>query len=610
MKNIFKSYHLLIVFFWISSCVSTKDVKVIDGSGHVLNTSGITSVTKAESRAQYAFIEAEGLYLNEEYAKALSKYREVLTYVSSQAATHYKISQCNLKLGQEDVAFESAKLAVKHNGHNKTYAYFLADFYKAKNEYLKSIETYQNLIDNTGEVKHYFKTIDVYDELIKQENYKKTSLTNRGNEEAKQQLKSIENKISNYLQEELLLLDKVEEVYGPSFKVTSKKEELFLKTNRLEEALVENQKLIDMDSGHLEHQLRRANVIYGLKSKTEGIDYLKGLLAEKPKEGIFHLVLADFYKGNGQLDKATQQLELAVSLQEMPLEQKVFMVTEMMTSESTLEDRKAALVLAQKIKEIHPTEAQVHSLLGDALLVNGYKLEARDSYYKVLQYDDSKAIIWHQILDLDGELLQLDSLENHLAQAMEKFPEELKYYIIMGDIQVQNKQFENAQHVLEKGLSRAKNNFKMAYEFHLRLGDVYYNLEEYDKCYQSFEKALEYDPNNVYALNNYSYYLAESKGNLDIAKANGERLIRISPEDYNYLDTYAWVLYKRGELEEAYIYIKKASKGGNGVVLEHAGDIAFELGKNDEAVVFWEKAKATGEASNLIDIKINENKLP
>ncbi|EJF10771.1 hypothetical protein [Pontibacter sp. BAB1700] len=43
--------------------------------------------------------------------------------------------------------------------------------------------------------------------------------------------------------------------------------------------------------------------------------------------------------------------------------------------------------------------------------------------------------------------------------------------------------------------------------------------------------------------------------------------------------------------------------------MEHYGDVLFKLGKRDEAVRQWEKAKLKGEASAFLDRKIKEKKL-
>lgn len=588
-----------------------KTVATLPDSNKHLNTAGITSVSKKESKAQYAFIKAEGLYLNEEYAKALTKFQEVLTFEPNQATTHYKISQCQFRLGNEIEAYNSAKLAVRNNPKNETFSYFLADIYKSRNQLNEVVQTYQNLIDNTGDFKYNFKIIEGYDALILREVYKKSNLVNRTDDISKQQLKGVNNNILAYYQKQLEALQLMEDGIGQNFRISMKRQDIYLKTFQVDNALLETDKMISMDPNNISHKLKKGEVLFNLKSKQEGIEYMEKVVESYPNESLPYLSLANFYKENKEFDKYQDQLSKLISLSGMSLEQKVYVISSLLSS--TVEgggDKTTALQLSKKLVQLYPKAPQSHSLLGDAYLMNEQKIKARDSYYNVLEYDDSKAVVWNQLLDLDGELVQMDSLENHLGMAMNKFPDELKYYVIMSDIHVQNKAYNKAKHVLENGLTFAEHDFDMQYEFYLRLGDVYFNLKEYPNCYSSFEKALEYDPNNPYALNNYSYYISESDGDLDVAKSNCERLLRIEPNDYNYLDTYAWVLYKNMEYEKAYVYIKRAAKGNNGVVLEHAGDIAFKLNKENDALYYWNEAKLTGEASEEIDIKINEKKIP
>ena len=46
----------------------------------------------------------------------------------------------------------------------------------------------------------------------------------------------------------------------------------------------------------------------------------------------------------------------------------------------------------------------------------------------------------------------------------------------------------------------------------------------------------------------------------------------------------------------------------NGEILEHYADVLYKLDKRNEAIIFWEKAKITGEYSDQLLNKINEKK--
>ena len=69
-----------------------------------------------------------------------------------------------------------------------------------------------------------------------------------------------------------------------------------------------------------------------------------------------------------------------------------------------------------------------------------------------------------------------------------------------------------------------------------------------------------------------------------------------------YLDTYAWILHKKGENEEARKYqasaVEEAAKENNEQIrvfaelYEHYGDILSTLGEKEEALEAYEKAAA------------------
>lgn len=111
------------------------------------------------------------------------------------------------------------------------------------------------------------------------------------------------------------------------------------------------------------------------------------------------------------------------------------------------------------------------------------------------------------------------------------------------------------------------------------------------------KKLLAADPGNVVAMNFLGYHLACNNKDLPFA----EKLILLAlekePENYAFLDSLAWVKYRKKDFAGAKIYIDKAmenagKESGNtdAVILDHAGDIYFAAGKNKEALQFLEKA--------------------
>jgi Tfp pilus assembly protein PilF len=87
-------------------------------------------------------------------------------------------------------------------------------------------------------------------------------------------------------------------------------------------------------------------------------------------------------------------------------------------------------------------------------------------------------------------------------------------------------------------------------------------------------------------LNNYSYYLAIRNEKLDIAEKCIKRCLAQEPNSSTYLDTYGWILYKQGRIEDAIASIEKAMKNGgndNPEIVEHLCEILTVAERTDEA---------------------------
>ena len=84
---------------------------------------------------------------------------------------------------------------------------------------------------------------------------------------------------------------------------------------------------------------------------------------------------------------------------------------------------------------------------------------------------------------------------------------------------------------------------------------------------------------------------------LDYALSLAQKAIKLNPDEAIYEDTYAWIFYVKGDVEQAKIWIEKAIKHGGDNdpdILEHYGDILFKSGDNEKAKLYWEKAKDKG----------------
>ncbi len=90
------------------------------------------------------------------------------------------------------------------------------------------------------------------------------------------------------------------------------------------------------------------------------------------------------------------------------------------------------------------------------------------------------------------------------------------------------------------------------------------------------------------------------------------RSLELKPESPTYMDTYAWILFRMGKYQQARSWIEKAMQYPEARqdpdVLEHYGDILFNLNEKDKAVEYWQLAKAKGANSQGLARKIAEKR--
>ena len=109
---------------------------------------------------------------------------------------------------------------------------------------------------------------------------------------------------------------------------------------------------------------------------------------------------------------------------------------------------------------------------------------------------------------------------------------------------------------------------------------------------------MEYIPNNVQVLNNYAYYLSLREENLERAEEMSKKTIEMFPEEANYLDTYAWILYKMKKYEQAKSWMQKAIDiSESKTCYSHMAEILKELGQKEESEFYLEKSKTFKEIS-------------
>jgi tetratricopeptide (TPR) repeat protein len=138
------------------------------------------------------------------------------------------------------------------------------------------------------------------------------------------------------------------------------------------------------------------------------------------------------------------------------------------------------------------------------------------------------------------------------------------------------------------------------------LASSYWGAKKYAESEAELRAILEADPDHAGACNDLGYHLADQGRSMDEAERLARRAVSNDrmdrrragdpePDSASYLDSLAWVLFRREKLAEARDLLIKATAlpegASSGVVFDHLGDVQFRLGDKDKARSAWTEAE-------------------
>lgn len=161
------------------------------------------------------------------------------------------------------------------------------------------------------------------------------------------------------------------------------------------------------------------------------------------------------------------------------------------------------------------------------------------------------------------------------------------FYQIESQLLIEQQGHESAQALLDEGLAEHPDNIELLYSrslVHEKLG----NLAATEKDLRAI---IERDTNNASALNALGYTLANRTERYDEALELIQRALAIKPNDPAIRDSLGWVLYKRGEYNEALGHLRAAMNTmPDPEVAAHLGEVLWATGEEEEARSIWQDA--------------------
>lgn len=548
-----------------------------------------TDPVRARLDDETLFAEGMKYMMTDEPTKALAQFEKLLKQKPNNAAAHYATAQALMKTGKVAEAIPHATKAYDLDKTNKYYTLQLAELYVKQKRYGEAEGLYENLLKESSDNMEYgveLAAIYLFDEKP-------------------------DKALDTY--------NRVERALGLNEEITRQKQRIYLKQNKVDKAVEEAERLVAYEPGDPDYLVEGAELLMANERDDQAIGWLDRALKLNSELPQAHVLLAEIYRKKGDMVRARKELDYVFANPNLEAGLKARILSSyVQLSDNGANSQQDALKLAQDLAKTHPKDARSQIMLADLLAQQGKKAEARDLYAKAAKLDGSTYEVWGALLQLDGELNQIDSLLTHSQQALEVFPNQGLFWYSNGSANLYKRKYAEAVESLEESrklLANAPaaemNNLLKA--VNAQLGDAYNGLGEHAKSDEAYDLVLKEDPKNDHVLNNYSYFLSLRKEKLPQALEMSGRLVQQHPNSATYLDTHAWVLYVMKDYAKARTFLEKAvaadPNGVSGTILEHYGDVLFQLGEKEKAVEQWRKAKQKGETSQQLDKKIASGKL-
>lgn len=324
----------------------------------------------------------------------------------------------------------------------------------------------------------------------------------------------------------------------------------------------------------------------------------KGL--KKTHDENLYLDLADSYRRLNNTKAMFGSLNQAFESRSVPFYEKYRFLISLLQEKQNSQNEQIR-ILVNKLIEVHPDILDAQMLKGEILLGEGEFSDAQSIFLKVVSSNPNLDNAWRQLIYADLQLGQVDQAIVDGQQALKYHARNPELLYLTSLAYQGNENYNAAQKFLEAALDYSGDQQEsMQSVIYGALGDLYHIMKLESLSDIAYQEAIALDSTNVSALNNYAYYLSERQKDLEKAAQYAKLSNELEPNSATFMDTYAWVLYQKGDYQQALSWIDKAVKlnGSSAVLFDHYGDILNKLNRTKEALAKWNEALALYSDSN------------
>lgn len=538
-----------------------------------------------QRKYDYFFLEAMRMKEKQQYDAAFGLLQHCLDINPNASSAHYEMSQYYMFLRQVPQGQDALEKAVAGAPDNFWYSQGLVSLYQQQNELDKAVELLEKMVIRfPAKQDPLFNLLDIYG---RQEKYDDVIST----------------------------LNRLEKRLGKNEQLSMEKFRIYLQMKDDKKAFQEIESLVNEYPMDVRYQVILGDVYLQNGKKQEAYETYQKVLAAEPDNPMALFSMASYYEQTGQKELYQQQLDTLLLNKRVASDTKASVMRQVIVEneQSSTKDSTQVIALFDRIMQQDLDDPQIPMLYSQYLLSKNMEAEAVPVLEQVVDIDPTNNAARLMLVSAAVKKEDYKQIIKVCEPGIEATPDALELYYYLAIAYHQAEQTDSVLSVCSKALQHTKADTRkeIISDFYSIMGDIYHTKKQMKEAYAAYDSALVYNPSNIGALNNYAYYLSVERRDLDKAEEMSYKTVKAEPTNSTYLDTYAWILFEKGNYAEARIYIDNAMKSDgekSDVIVEHCGDIYFMTGDVDGALKYWKKALEMGSESKTLKEKIEKKK--
>ncbi len=336
------------------------------------------------------------------------------------------------------------------------------------------------------------------------------------------------------------------------------------------------------------------------------------------KDATTQIKVGDYFVLSKQVKEAIPYYRAALSIPPGPNDAPLNNVREKLAgSYVVIGEQDEAIKHLEEIVKDSPLRFETYERLGELYEQKGDLEKALASYEHSLLLDASEAKNHLRLTELLLRSKRYDRAVDIMQAARKKFRDVPYITYSLAIALSQAKRHPEALAAFSDAQAEAESSREemLNASFYFTYGAAAEQAQLFDKAAELLKQSLELEPNNAQTLNYLGYMWVDRGERLDEAGELIKKAVSMEPEKGEYLDSLGWYYYKKGDAERALKELLRAQesilrdeKKDDAVVLDHIGDAYAKLGKNAEALSYWQKALALDAENKKVAEKIEAAK--